>query len=247
MIVFPSHTVSHVLGNKTKGNESVAEQLRLRQLADDIPEAAKLGQHEEFLEKWDIVHRDFSGVAFENILNCMYINTLWRACEGGNKNVFDLLFPIVLKNSDNFFACTLYPLEAAATENHRELFLHILRTIQDSSTELPQGFKLDGVFESVVVYGDVVMAKALLPFVRPKAGSSSFLRTACEHKRYDMIDLLLPLSNIDSALSYMRKRKTLTDDDRSVLESIKQAKNDKDLLLSKVGDKKNTSKRKMKM
>jgi len=223
--------------------------LNLHELMHEVPDAAKWGNDALFHEKWKLVHDNF-GQGFESTLSCMYTNTLWRAVEGGNKSVVDIVLPLCdkklteKKDKINLFC---YPLYASVEKNQKDMFFYLLQKMEQEGLLLETASYVDQVFSLIVRFGDIDMAKKLLPFTRPKQNRSLFLRVACQHQREDMINLLLPLSNIDSALGYMRARKTLTDDDRWALERIKKAHDEKKFLKENISCSEPAPKRKNKM
>lgn len=82
----------------------------------------------------------------------------------------------------------------------------------------------DRLFFMICNKGTLLEAKALLPFVNPKINQSQYIREACVSGNEAIVHFLVPYSNIDSALSYLRKRKTIDKQRYELLERISEAK-----------------------
>ena len=147
----------------------------------------------------------------------MAINSAWRACEQGHLDCAKL---VVEHPRFTGHEHLLYGLFETLKRGHRDVARWLL-TQYDVSNLDPFHQKL--VLLNAVMGNNLEMVREVLPLVPKKAHRTEALRMACELKFQDIFDHLYPLSNPKQALDYMKQRKTLTDDDRLLLEQAMQA------------------------
>ena len=78
------------------------------------------------------------------------------------------------------------------------------------------------------------MAQKIIQYVHPIDQPSVYIRNACINENYKLVDYLLPFSNINAALKYMKERKTLNENNWGYLQNILNTINSKNELKDKL-------------
>ena len=171
------------------------------------------------------------------------LTSLLQYTEDGRKNIVRLCSNCVARavdgKQDDTFSCAwkkleeqqgvsvsvsavVLPLSVSQSSKPSDMFFKVLKCIPQE--HLKSSLVVQTTFYEIARFGSVVQAQAILKHVRVKQSQSDYLREACLYQNYPLIDFLLPLSNVESALKYLYARKNKNKMQLEPLERFVEAK-----------------------
>lgn len=181
----------------------------------------------------------------------LFQNSIWRSVENNNLDCYKILcdyiktvFPNEFKN--NPFN-TEYIILATLRHNSTNFFEEVL-SAENLAMHL---IKNDKYFEMQLIYaalegGSIEGCNRVLEVVSSKKIRNEGLAYACEHNNDELFELFYPLANAQTVLNYLSKRKTISDDQRAMLEE-RMAEELKASINAEIGDQSHRTTRKMKL
>lgn len=162
----------------------------------------------------------------KEIFSSFLIDCSWCIAEMGEINALKIVFNEM--GDDEKRRSLPYILQISVRRSEDEMFFDVIDLYgidAFKNKDLAQS-----VFYEISTKGTVAMAKKIIKYVNPKYQQSVYIRNACVANNYKVVDYLLPFSNINAALKYMKERKTLNENNWGYLQNILNTINSKNEL-----------------
>ena len=205
-----------------------------QKLCEQLANAAKMGDTQtvqNLVEKYQRNPHTYHAPTFETLVG----NAFWRSCENGHLECAQILQ--VLSQEDDM----LQALFGACENGQADVVKFLIPMVK-----MEDPYWLKSVLLRSIKGNSLDVLKMVTPYVKSKTHRTEALREACQANNRAAFDFLYPLSNPQSALKYMEKRKTLTDSEKQMLKDAIGAEQQKIVLSEAVGEV-GGAKRKMKM